>query len=164
MLTLLCLPSLSGDMTELSGFLPFQTPPTLFFHMVIIRRLAKSALLRKMRTLLWLHSQADFITLSGFLQLETSPSLSPTHMAIIRLLDKTSRAKMISTLRCIIPLLADFIVLSGLVLFKTSPIHMAIIRRPDKTSTAKMLTLLCLSSLADLIVLSGFLPLETPSF
>ena len=40
---------------------------------------------------------------------------------------------------------------------------MVIIRMLDKTSTAKMLTSLSLPSLADLIVLSGFLSLETPS-
>ena len=42
------------------------------------------------------------------------------------------------------------------------PIHMVIIRRLGKTSTVKMLNLPCLPSLADLIALSTFLPLETP--
>ena len=40
---------------------------------------------------------------------------------------------------------------------------MAIMRRLYKASTAKMLSLPCFPSLADLIVLSGFLSLESPS-
>ena len=40
---------------------------------------------------------------------------------------------------------------------------MAFMRRLHKTSTAKMLSLSCFPSLADLIVLSGFLSLEYPS-
>ena len=159
MLTMLCLPSLA-DLIALSQFLPLEAPSFFYSH----ERFTKQSLIKCQpccvfpQWLIWPY----WVYVSRW-------KLRLPYIYITFWYGNLQKAwqnqQCENTYLAYSSFAGCFIVLSGFLPLTTppsiSPIHMAIIRRLD--STAQKLTLPCLPSLADLIVLSGILSLETLS-